>query len=51
MLPFQRNFSVGLVHSADERHPSGDADVVFTVKYSINNFAELVNALLCARNS
>ena len=38
MLPFQRNFSFGAVHSADEKHLSTDTYVVSVANYSMTNF-------------
>ena len=37
---FQRNFSVGAVNSADEKHLSADANVVGLVKHLIANFCK-----------
>ena len=33
MFPFQRNFSFGAVHYADEKHLSADTNFVEIVKY------------------
>ena len=51
MFPFQRNFSFGAVHSAGEKHLSGDSNVVGIVKYLFTNFCKTRNCFdVCACN-
>ena len=40
MFPFQRNCSVGVSRSADEKYHLADTDVVRVVKYLVTNFGK-----------